>query len=304
MSGQDSFGVTLAHVNPSLLSCWEAMVKQGEECSLFLKHSDGRITATLQCTTSSASSTSTPPAGELKKKKKKKKSKGNKKRRFEALLAFHQRLVDEKGLPPSRLMKQHAAASESASASQNAELRSLSSATNATSHRTPSVVWKYTLGKHTGNLRNFKGILARITQFLQTTPKQQLMTKRTSRKTKHDTIAGSRSAPNCPVLNLSVNSILMSEIFMNNEEQLLLLLWSTRDPYNTGPCMTCSCCSSLPFHVWCMCKWEIYIYVHTSTMHWYHTHQPHVSLTSEEIYCYMKQWFSLWSNPRRPEQRK
>ena len=44
------------------------------------------------------------------------------------------------------------------------------------------------------------------------------------------------------------------------EEQLLLLLWSTRDPYNTGPCMTCSCCSSLPFHVWCMCKWEIYIY--------------------------------------------
>ena len=122
MSGQDSFGVTLAHVNPSLLSCWEAMVKQGEECSLFLKHSDGRITATLQCTTSSASSTSTPPAGELKKKKKKK-SKGNKKRRFEALLAFHQRLVDEKGLPPSRLMKQHAAASESASASQNTELR-------------------------------------------------------------------------------------------------------------------------------------------------------------------------------------
>ena len=123
MSGQDSFGVTLAHVNPSLLSCWEAMVKQGEECSLFLKHSDGRITATLQCTTSSASSTSTPPAGELKKKKTKKKSKGNKKRRFEALLAFHQRLVDEKGLPPSRLMKQHAAASESASASQNTELR-------------------------------------------------------------------------------------------------------------------------------------------------------------------------------------
>ena len=122
MSGQDSFGVTLAHVNPSLLSCWEVMVKQGEECSLFLKHSDGRITATLQSTTPSTSSTSTPPAGELKKKKKKK-SKGNKKKRFEDLLAFHQRLVDEKGLPPSRLMKQHAAASESASASQNIELR-------------------------------------------------------------------------------------------------------------------------------------------------------------------------------------
>ena len=140
--------------------------------------------------------------------------------------------------------------------------------TNATSHRTPSVVWKYTLGKHTGDLRNFKGILARITQFLQTTPKQQLMTKKTSRKTKHDTIAGSRSAPNCPVLNLSVNSILMSEIFMNNEEQLLLLLWSTRDPYNTGPCMTCSCCSSLPLHVWCMCKMGN-IYIYNCVFYWF-----------------------------------
>ena len=61
----------------------------------------------VQCTTSSASSTSTPPAGELKKKRKKK-SKGNKKRRFEALLAFHQRLVDENlSVSDFELMNKH-----------------------------------------------------------------------------------------------------------------------------------------------------------------------------------------------------
>ena len=51
MSGPDSIGVTLAHVDPSLLSCWEGMVKRGEECSLLLKHSKGRVVATLQCAT-------------------------------------------------------------------------------------------------------------------------------------------------------------------------------------------------------------------------------------------------------------
>ena len=96
------------------------MVKRGEECSLLLKHSKGRVVATLQCATPSLSPTLTSPA----KKKKKKKSKGNKKKSLEALLAYHQRLVVEKGLPPSRLMKQHAAASESASPSpiQSAEV--------------------------------------------------------------------------------------------------------------------------------------------------------------------------------------
>jgi len=51
MSSEDSVGVTLAMVDPSLLSSWEAMVKRGEECSLMLKHSKGKINATLQCTT-------------------------------------------------------------------------------------------------------------------------------------------------------------------------------------------------------------------------------------------------------------
>ena len=40
---------------------------------------------------------------------KKEKRRGNEQKRLEALLAYHQRLVLEKGLPPSRLMLQHAA---------------------------------------------------------------------------------------------------------------------------------------------------------------------------------------------------
>ncbi len=39
MAGKDSTDVTLAHVDPSLVSCWDKMVKRGEECSLLLKHS-------------------------------------------------------------------------------------------------------------------------------------------------------------------------------------------------------------------------------------------------------------------------
>ena len=50
MSGQDSIDVTLAYVDPSLLSCWQEMVKRGEEGTLMLKHSRGQVTATLQST--------------------------------------------------------------------------------------------------------------------------------------------------------------------------------------------------------------------------------------------------------------
>ena len=39
----------------------------------------------------------------------KKRNKGSKKKRLDALLAYHQRLVVEKGMPPSRLMLKHAA---------------------------------------------------------------------------------------------------------------------------------------------------------------------------------------------------
>ena len=46
---------------------------------------------------------------------KKKKRKGGKKKKLEKLLAYHQRLVVEKGLPPSRLMEEHAAISSTPS---------------------------------------------------------------------------------------------------------------------------------------------------------------------------------------------
>ena len=111
MSGKDSGEVTLVLVDPSLLSSWEEMVKRGEECSLLLLHSKGKITATLQCTKpapSSSLATASPSPPQAKRKK----NKGNKEKRLKSLLAYHQRLVDEKGLPPSRLMEQHAVAPE------------------------------------------------------------------------------------------------------------------------------------------------------------------------------------------------
>ena len=120
MSSEDSSGVTLACVDPSLLSSWEGMVKRGVECSLLLKHSKGKIIATLQATTPSpcptlSSSPSLPSSAEESKKRKKRK--GSKEKRLKDLLAYHQRLVEEKGLPPSRLMEQHAAASASSNQS-------------------------------------------------------------------------------------------------------------------------------------------------------------------------------------------
>ena len=89
-------------------------MKQGKECSLLLKHSKGKVVATLQCTTTSASIPGSSPS--LTSPEKRKKKRGGKKK-LEALLAYHQRLVVEKGLPPSRLMVQHAAASSTVSLS-------------------------------------------------------------------------------------------------------------------------------------------------------------------------------------------
>ena len=105
MSGVESSGVTLALVDSSLLSCWEEMIKQGKECSLVLKHNKGKVTTTLQ-------STSCLPHPSLSASNKTRK-KASKKKRLEGLLAYHQRLVEERGLPPSRLMLQQAAAASS-----------------------------------------------------------------------------------------------------------------------------------------------------------------------------------------------
>ena len=100
MAGKDSTHVTLAQVDPSIVSCWDKMVKQGEECSLLFQHSKGRFIATLQCTKLVKPLSTSPSLSSSAKKKK-----------LEKLLDYHQRLVVEKGLPPSRIMEEHAAIS-------------------------------------------------------------------------------------------------------------------------------------------------------------------------------------------------
>ena len=124
MAAANFSDVPLAPVDASLLSCWEEKVKQGVDCSLFLKHSKGKVSTILKCSqvvlkspearnsSSPPSSTPTLHAEEKKKKKKRKRNKGGKKKKLDSMLAFHQRLVDEKGLPPSRLMLEHAALAE------------------------------------------------------------------------------------------------------------------------------------------------------------------------------------------------
>ena len=117
MAAANSMDVTLVQVDTSILSCWEEKVKQGIECSLLLKHSKGKVITTLKCSVDlqppKAGSVRNPApstqAEEKERTKKKKNNKGRKKRKLESLLAYHQRLVEEKGLPPSRLMLEHAA---------------------------------------------------------------------------------------------------------------------------------------------------------------------------------------------------
>jgi hypothetical protein len=126
MPDKDSSDVTLAFADATLLSCWEEKVRQGAECSLLLKHSKGKLFTILK--TSEARSpeakapapASTSPA----KKKKKKRNKGSKKKRLEALLSFHQRLVDEEGMPPSKLMVEHGLAAAASVPAKKAEQKS------------------------------------------------------------------------------------------------------------------------------------------------------------------------------------
>ena len=97
-----------------------------------LKHSKGKTTTIWKCSTSrgldakATSITQTQAENKVKKKKdthnifptpapkspeaqeKRKRRKTDKKKRLEALLLYHQRLVEEKGLPPSRLMLEQA----------------------------------------------------------------------------------------------------------------------------------------------------------------------------------------------------
>ena len=97
--------VTLACADPGILQCWKEKVEQGAKCSLLLKNSNGKIETILKCTSVNPKpkvQSSAPPASSPVKRKKR--NEGNKKKRLYALLAYHQRLVVEKGMPTSRLM--------------------------------------------------------------------------------------------------------------------------------------------------------------------------------------------------------
>ena len=143
MSAQELSDVTLALVDTDVLSCWESKVKLGLECSLLLKHSKGKVTTTLQFSAPTASSSDSQA---VKKKKtkisaKQKRSKMNAKK-LEALLAYQKRLVEERGLPPSRLMLLWKPPLLLLHLFQSLDrsVKQISSVNNVTSRQNPSVV--------------------------------------------------------------------------------------------------------------------------------------------------------------------
>ena len=116
MAGANFLDHNLVSVDPSILSCWEEKVKEGFDCTLLLKHSKGKVTTILKCSKLVASSDArnsvpqpavSPTQAEVAKRKKKRRKMSKKK--LESLLSYQERLAREKGLPPSRLMLQHAA---------------------------------------------------------------------------------------------------------------------------------------------------------------------------------------------------
>ena len=116
MAGANFPGDNLVSVDPSILSCWGEKVKEGFDCILLLKHSKGKVTTVLKCSKLVASpdprksvpQPAVSPTQVEVAKGMKKRRKMNKKK-LESLLSYQERLVREKGLPPSRLMLQHAA---------------------------------------------------------------------------------------------------------------------------------------------------------------------------------------------------
>ena len=94
------------------------------ECSLLLALSKGKVFTTLKCSMvikSPEARENCHLALQAEENKKPKKNKGRKKKRLESLLAFHQRLVDERGLPPSRLMLEQAAQAQSSNHSEGSQ---------------------------------------------------------------------------------------------------------------------------------------------------------------------------------------
>ena len=132
MSSDDSSGVTLAFVDPSLLSSWEGMVKLSVECSLLLKHGKGKIIATTPSPCSTLSSSTTSPSSAEKRKKEEEGEQGE--------------TVEGSSITNAwcRLTEQHAAASAIAPASSNQspgrKEKLVLSVTNVTSPQSRSAV--------------------------------------------------------------------------------------------------------------------------------------------------------------------
>ena len=117
MAAADFQDDTLVSVDPLVLSCWEEKVKQGIDCSLTLTHSKGKVTTIFKLVTPDARQSlpvASLPQAEVEKKqqRRRKKRKTAGKKRLESLLSFQERLVRERGLPPSRLMLQHGVGKE------------------------------------------------------------------------------------------------------------------------------------------------------------------------------------------------
>ena len=88
-------------------------MRQGLECTLTIKHKQGKITTVLHChsNVSLEARALSSSIFQADKQKKKRKNKGGKTKKLESLILYHQGLVEEKGLPASELMKKHAASS-------------------------------------------------------------------------------------------------------------------------------------------------------------------------------------------------
>ena len=92
IEASDFTNVSLVSADSALLLCWEEKVRQGVECSLFLTHRRGKVTIVLKCSSLNSPEAKTrtasfAPSNEVMKKMKNK-------QRLEALLSYHQRLVD------------------------------------------------------------------------------------------------------------------------------------------------------------------------------------------------------------------
>ena len=106
--------VTLASADAAILLCWEEKVKQKKDCSLLLQSRGGRVITTIKVIGPrnhevSDSNSSLPPEFQAETKKKKTNRQSNK-LKLAKLPQYHQRKVEEEGLPPSRLMLEQAAA--------------------------------------------------------------------------------------------------------------------------------------------------------------------------------------------------